>query len=126
MFMEFVNARPPLEIAASASAALLGAYWTTVAFYRLFLSPLRKVPGPLVRTSGSRPTFYVFGAVAQIDDLLREYGPTVRIAPNKVIFNDVSAKLDKSEFYSSLKTYVYDILSLLKSNLVIRNGNDQA
>ncbi|OCB88939.1 cytochrome P450 [Sanghuangporus baumii] len=54
-----------------------------------------------------------------IDDLLRKYGPIVRVAPNKVIFLDsatmkvvygVSSKLNKSKFYKCLTT----------------NGNDHA
>ncbi len=115
VLMRFVNARPPLEIAVGAFTMLLSSYWAAISFYRLFLSPLRKIPGPWYAAISH---FWLTTHVLRlrrcraIDELLLKYGHIVRVAPNKVIFNDVpttkivygvSAKLDKSEFYSSLK-----------------------
>ncbi|KLO04572.1 cytochrome P450 [Schizopora paradoxa] len=122
MLAQIVSKLSPLEIAVCAVVTLFGIYWAAIAFYQLFLSPLRKIPGPWYAAISN---FWITTHVLRlqrcraIDGLLRKYGPIVRVAPNKVIFNDVpttklvygvSAKLDKSEFYSSLKT----------------NGNDHA
>lgn len=113
-----VNTRSPLEIAVVACATLFGSYWAAIAFYNIYLSPLRKIPGPwYAAISNFWLTTHVLllRRCRAVDELSQKYGPIVRVGPNKIIFNDapttklvygVSAKLDKSEFYSSLKTYV--------------------
>lgn len=126
-----VNACSPLKVVVVACATFLGSYWAAIAFYNLCLSPLRKIPGPwYAAISNFWLTTHVlrFRRCRAVDELSQKYGPLVRVGPNKVIFNDVpttklvygvSAKLDKSEFYSSLKTYVRLIwrLAFLYSHL---------
>ena len=53
--------------------------------------------------------------------LFEEYGPVVRVGPNKVIFKDITSirsvysihKFDKSKFYKSLLTCVAHFLLVL-------------
>ena len=93
-------------------------YFVLSAFYRLFISPLRSVPGPWYATISD---FWLTTHVLRlrrcraIDDLFRKYGPIVRVSPNRVIFLDsatmkgvygVSNKLNKSKFYKCLTTCV--------------------
>ncbi|KAL5508728.1 hypothetical protein ACEPAG_4763 [Sanghuangporus baumii] len=97
-------------------------YFASASFYHLFISPLRSVPGPwyaVVSDFWLTTHMLRLRRCHAIDDLLRKYGPIVRVAPNKVIFLDsatmkvvygVSSKLDKSKFYKCLTT----------------NGNDHA
>lgn len=91
-------------------------YFAVVSFYRLLLSPLRAVPGPWYAAISD---FWLTTHILRlrrcraIDYLLREYGPIVRVAPNKIIFLDaptmktvygVGSRLNKSSFYKCLTT----------------------
>lgn len=102
----------------SISLVLLFVYFLSVATYRLFLSPLRSVPGPWYAAISS---FWMTTHILRlrrcraIDELIQKYGPIVRVDPNTVIFVDlqtlksvygVSSKLSKTTFYKSLLTFV--------------------
>lgn len=114
----------------SMTLIILSVYLFSVATYRLFLSPLRSVPGPWYAAISS---FWMtthtlcLRRCRAIEELVQKYGPIVHVDPNTVIFVDiptfrsvygVSSKLAKAPFYKSLLTYVtkYELVFLLKSN----------
>ncbi|KAF9237757.1 cytochrome P450 [Melanogaster broomeanus] len=90
-------------------------YAISRAIYQLFLSPLRAIPGPWYAVVSN---FWATTHVVRLQQckinhrLFEEYGPVVRVAPNKVIFKDFASmrnvysvlKFDKSKFYKSLLT----------------------
>ena len=102
--------------------SLLVAYASIHAIYNLFLSPLSDIPGPwyaaisdfwlTTHTLRLRQCQY-------IHSLFEQYGPVVRVGPNKVMFNDLASsrsvysvhRFDKSVYYKSLLTYVFARLS---------------
>ncbi|KAF5673736.1 trichodiene oxygenase [Fusarium denticulatum] len=68
-------------------------YWLCLVFYRLFLHPLRNVPGPKIAAATSWYEFYqdVILDGNYIKDYPRvheKYGPIVRMSPNRVQIND--------------------------------------
>ncbi|EWZ99978.1 hypothetical protein FOWG_00345 [Fusarium oxysporum f. sp. lycopersici MN25] len=72
---------------------VFGFYWLCLVFYRLFLHPLRNVPGPKVAAATSWYEFYqdVILDGHYIKDYPRlheKYGPIVRMSPNRVHIND--------------------------------------
>jgi hypothetical protein len=90
-------------------------YVLSVAFYRLFLSPLASLPGPWYAAVSD--LWLVSHTVRMrqcytVQALLETYGPIVRIGPNKVAFCDLGTmrsvycvhKFDKSPYYKSLLT----------------------
>ncbi|KAF8232514.1 cytochrome P450 [Tricholoma matsutake] len=83
------------------------------AIYNLFLSPLSAIPGPwYVAVSDFWITAHVLclRQCKVIQELLNTYGLVVQIAPNKVVFRDLSTmrsiytvhKFDKSSYYEGL------------------------
>ena len=96
--------------------ALVFGYWISSAIYNLFLSPLSSIPGPWYAAISDlwlNIHVLLLRRCRAIDDVLRRYGPIVRIAPNKVIFLDptimkhvygAGSKLSKSSFYKSVVT----------------------
>ncbi|CAK5273560.1 unnamed protein product [Mycena citricolor] len=83
--------------------------------YLLFFHPLSSVPGPwYAAVSSLWITTHVLRLqqCKTIHSLFQEYGPVVRIAPNKVAFCDAGAmksvystyKFDKSDYYKSVLT----------------------
>lgn len=117
----------------SMSLLVLSVYLFSVATYRLFLSPLRSVPGPWYAAIIMISSFWMTTHTLRlrrcrtIEELVQKYGPIVRVDPNTVIFVDiptlrsvygVSSKLAKATFYKSLLTYVakHELVLLLKSN----------
>lgn len=94
------------------------------AIYHLFLSPLCAIPGPWYAAASD---FWMTTHVLRLQQcmtnhrLFEEYGPVVRVGPNKVIFKDITSirsvysihKFDKSKFYKSLLTCVAHFLLVL-------------
>ena len=88
----------------------------SLAFYRLFLSPLASIPGPWYAVSDFWITTHVvrMQQCRTVQHLFDTYGPIVRIGPNKVAFRDFGTmrsvymvhKFDKSAYYKSLLTCV--------------------
>lgn len=85
------------------------------AIYSLFYSPLSVIPGPwYAAVSDLWITYHVLRLeqCKTIQALFEQYGPVVRIGPNKVVFRDISTmrsvysihKFDKSGYYKSLLT----------------------
>lgn len=104
-------------------------YFFLNAIYQLRLSPLSSIPGPWYAAISD---FWLFSHAIRlqqcktIHSLFAQYGPVVRIGPNKVAFCDLSVtknvyvahKFDKSDYYKSLLTFVFLInLVLALSNL---------
>ena len=98
-------------------ASLLLTYALSLAFYRLFLSPLAGLPGPwYAAVSDLWITTHTvrMQQCRVVQALFDTYGPIVRIGPNKVAFCDVGTmrgvycvhKFDKSPYYKSLLTCV--------------------
>ncbi|KAJ8517764.1 hypothetical protein ONZ45_g5122 [Pleurotus djamor] len=98
-----------------AVAATLFTYITLRAIYNLFFSPLSAIPGPwYAAVSDLWITYHVLRLeqCKTVQALFEEYGPVVRIGPNKVAFCDMSStrsvysvhKFDKSPYYKSLLT----------------------
>ncbi|EGO02344.1 hypothetical protein SERLA73DRAFT_178240 [Serpula lacrymans var. lacrymans S7.3] len=83
--------------------------------YNLAFSPLSSIPGPWYAAISN---FWITTHVLRLQQcktvqrLFEDYGPVVRIAPNKVVFRDITTmrsvylvhKFDKSTFYKSLLT----------------------
>ena len=100
-----------------ALVSLVMFYAVTRAIYQLVLSPLSAVPGPWYAALSD---FWMTTHVLRLQQcktnhrLFEEYGPVVRVGPNKVIFKDITSmrsvysihKFDKSAFYKSLLTFV--------------------
>ncbi|KAJ0417771.1 cytochrome P450 [Aspergillus carlsbadensis] len=92
-------------------AALLVAWLLSLAFYNLFLHPLRAIPGPfLAKISGWWLFTLEFTPTPhqELFKLHQKYGPIMRISPNEVSFNDIEAsdtiyaqasKFDKSRYF---------------------------
>ncbi|KAM3425241.1 hypothetical protein BST61_g7193 [Cercospora zeina] len=85
------------------------------AFYNVFLSPLRKIPGPWYASITGIPTTIASTAQKRqahyCHELHRRYGPYVRIAPNEVIISDpvafreihkIGTHFYKTDFYKFL------------------------
>jgi hypothetical protein len=101
-----VGVRPVL-IAALLAITYLGG----VLIYRLFFSPLSKIPGPkLTAVSQLWLMYHEFKGdrTVQIDKLHSQYGPVVRVSPGEVSFNNheslrdiygIKSTFSKSSFY---------------------------
>ncbi|KAH7887261.1 cytochrome P450 [Phlebopus sp. FC_14] len=90
-------------------------YGVTRATYQLFFSPLSSIPGPWYAAVSN---LWITTHVLRLQQcktnhrLFEEYGPVVRVGPNKVVFKDITSmrsiysvhKFDKSKFYKSLLT----------------------
>ncbi len=83
--------------------------------YNLFLSPLSAIPGPwfaAVSDTWLNVNTMRLRRCKAIHKLFEVYGPVVRVAPNKIVFRDISSmraiyfvhKFDKSTYYKSLLT----------------------
>ncbi|KAF8887241.1 cytochrome P450 [Gymnopilus junonius] len=96
-------------------AAISLTYCFVHVIYNLFLSPLSAIPGPWYYAISD---FWMITHVIRlrqckaVQSLFEQYGPVVRIGPNKVVFRDLSTmrnvysvyKFDKSTYYKSLLT----------------------
>ena len=99
-------------------------YFLLNTIYQLRLSPLSSIPGPWYAAISD---FWLFSHALRLQQcktvhsLFAQYGPVVRIGPNKVAFCDLSVtknvyigqKFDKSDFYKSLLTCVFPTISEL-------------
>lgn len=89
-------------------------YAVSVAFYRIYIHPLAKFPGPYAAAISNLPYCYWFLGGRQpyeMVNLHKKYGPIVRTAPNQLSFNTANSWKDiygsrqghrpfiKSEFY---------------------------
>lgn len=82
--------------------------------YRLTLSPLRRIPGPVrLKTTSAFNKYYEFSGGKRIwlHDLHHQYGPVVAISPNEVSFASASGL---KQIYSAgtkdfLKTELYEL-----------------
>lgn len=95
----------------SIAALLAITYLTGVLIYRLFLSPLSKIPGPkLTAATQLWLVYHEFKGdrTIQIDKLHSQYGPVVRVSPSEVSFNNhdslrdiygIKSTFSKSSFY---------------------------
>ena len=100
------------------SGAFVALYLILCALYQLYFSPLCDIPGPWYAAISD---FWLTTHVLRlqqcrvIDALFKKYGPVVRVAPNKVVFNDLSTtknvysilRFDKSTYYKSLLTFAF-------------------
>ena len=95
--------------------ALLLVYLSSLAIYRLFLSPLSNIPGPWY---AAVTDLWLTSHIARLQQcmtvhkLFEAYGPIVRIGPDRIAFRDTAAvkavysvyKFDKGPSYLKLKT----------------------
>ena len=89
---QFLNLSPFVSITLTALILIIG-YLAASAFYNLFLSPLRHIPGPKLWAISYIPNSYkhVSGyGHKTMQDLHAKFGPLVRLAPNIIALNDVS------------------------------------
>ncbi|KAI0114775.1 cytochrome P450 [Daldinia grandis] len=93
---------PVFELGNPANIPLIGAACFTLyvvgsIFYRLFLDPLRSIPGPFLWRLTNLPRVYHI-MKGDIHDKVRElhgkYGPVLRLTPYEVVFNDPQAWKD--------------------------------
>ncbi|KAH9897642.1 cytochrome P450 [Cubamyces lactineus] len=100
-----------IPLLAVAQAVLLSS--AVIIFYRLFLAPLSRLPGPKLCAITRLPLiYYEFSSERRvwIHNLHLRYGPTVRIAPNEVsfasreaareIYSSGGSGYDKTSYYS--------------------------
>ncbi|KAI8966684.1 cytochrome P450 [Daldinia sp. FL1419] len=93
---------PVFEIADHTNIALIGVscvalYIIGTIFYRLFLDPLRDIPGPLLWRLTNLPRVYhiLKGDIhAKVRELHAKYGPILRLTPYEVVFDDPQAWKD--------------------------------
>ena len=79
---------------AASMAVAFTAYTSILSVYRLFLGPLRDIPGPWYTKISNFWISWNEMSLRQcraIDDLFVKYGPVVRLGPNKVGFLDMGA-----------------------------------
>ncbi|KAA1473502.1 cytochrome P450 [Dentipellis sp. KUC8613] len=106
---------PPLGYSILYISSSYVLYVLYIAIYQLFFSPLRTVPGPwYAAVSGLWLKAHAMRLqqCQTVHELFEKYGPIVRIAPDKVAFNDTETarqvynvlRLDKSMFYKGLQT----------------------
>lgn len=72
-------------------------YFVAVVLYRVFVDPLRKIPGPRLNAITRAPYIRHLIKGTTVDfsvDLHKEYGDVVRLSPNEVSFTDESAWQD--------------------------------
>lgn len=83
--------------------------------HNLFLSPLSAIPGPwfaAVSNIWLNVNIIRLRRCKAVHKLFEDYGPVVRVAPNKIVFRDMSTmravysthKFNKSVYYKSLLT----------------------
>ncbi|KAH8825838.1 cytochrome P450 [Flagelloscypha sp. PMI_526] len=104
---------PSPSIAAAAIALSLVAYVLFRAISNLYFSPLSDIPGPrLAAISDIWLSFHALklSQCRDIQSLFEQYGPVVRIGPNKVAFNNMAAarniyskEFSKSAYYKSMQ-----------------------
>ncbi|PYI09158.1 cytochrome P450 [Aspergillus sclerotiicarbonarius CBS 121057] len=97
-------------------------------FYRLYLHPLRHIPGPRLAAITHLYDFYYnvyhHGRfIFRIEELHKDYGPIVRIAPNEVHINDPNFydeiyassrhRRDKPGYYVALTGFPQSLVSTL-------------
>ncbi|KAF3064163.1 Isotrichodermin C-15 hydroxylase [Daldinia childiae] len=78
-------------------AACLAIYVVGNIFYRLFLDPLRSIPGPFLWRFTNLPRVYhiLKGDIhAKVLELHVKYGPVLRLTPYEVVFSDPQAWKD--------------------------------
>ena len=107
MIAKFTTGERPVLIA----LLLAITYLAGVLIYRLFFSPLSKIPGPkLTAVSQLWLMYHEFKGdrTIQIDKLHSQYGPVVRVSPSEVSFNNheslrdiygIKSTFSKSSFY---------------------------
>ncbi|CAJ2512530.1 Uu.00g055450.m01.CDS01 [Anthostomella pinea] len=86
-----------LSLASKYFIGVVATYWLAVFAYRLLLHPLRDYPGPFIaRLTEGYAGFYAgtrrLHLVTQQGH--RKYGPVLRIAPNRLVFNSAKALHD--------------------------------
>jgi hypothetical protein len=93
------------------AALLTITYLAGLLIYRLFFSPLSKIPGPkLTAVTQLWVMYHEFKGdrTVQIDKLHSQYGPVVRVSPSEVSFNNheslrdiygIKSTFSKSSFY---------------------------
>ncbi|KAI0036316.1 cytochrome P450 [Vararia minispora EC-137] len=95
------------------SGSFLALYFGINAFYQLFFSPLRHIPGPwyaVVSEFWITTHVFRFRQCRAVQELFEQYGPIVRYAPNKVAYCDaasnnriyMNSRFAKSPFYKGL------------------------
>ncbi|KAI0593008.1 cytochrome P450 [Biscogniauxia sp. FL1348] len=99
-----------LALIAKYGTGILATYWLAVFAYRLLLHPLRSYPGPfLAKLTGAYAGFYAgaqrYHLATQRDH--QNYGPVVRIGPNRLVFNSVKALHDIYDNDRVVKSHVY-------------------
>ncbi|CAI6095293.1 unnamed protein product [Clonostachys chloroleuca] len=97
-----------------APASLVFAYYLAALFYSLFFSPLRKIPGPLLARITRWWEFQVVKngkSNLEFIRLHRQYGPVVRIGPNRYSLSqpkdvkkiyELGGKFIKTDYYKPL------------------------
>lgn len=113
--------------------ATVAAYFIIQLVYNIFLHPLRAYPGPLANRASVIPKAYhlLKGDLPYyVADILKQYGPAARIAPNELAFTDPRAWRDiytrKSHGQHELPHYMghYNVLNL-KNVSVLNSAREE-
>ncbi|KAI0138673.1 cytochrome P450 [Hypoxylon sp. NC0597] len=131
---------PTPPVAGTISVALIGVVLVTLSIigtiiYRLFIHPLRWVPGPLLwRISAIPRTYYLMKGTLpfKVAEIQFKYGPVIRIAPDELVYCDPQAWKDiyghKSngapEFPKDPK--IYRLISHLPTSLINADRDEHA
>ncbi|KAI0420251.1 cytochrome P450 [Xylaria grammica] len=109
--MDLLSSMPTL--AATVVVAILGRCVFLV-FYRLYLSPLAKFPGPkLAAATGWYEFYYDYWLngqyIFEIERMHKRYGPIIRVTPEELSINDASFYNEIYVTESKRRTNNYDI-----------------
>ncbi|KAI0476374.1 cytochrome P450 [Xylariaceae sp. FL0804] len=102
----------------AASAVVI--YACLVLGYRVLLHPLRGYPGPLAaRLSGAYSGLFALKGTLHAETYKSHvrYGPVVRMAPNRLVFNTVTALQDIYQNERIVKSYAYATAQPDQSNI---------
>lgn len=114
-FLDLIISAAQSQYLVSATLVILAALIISRVVYLLYISPLSDIPGPwYAAVSDAWITYHVvrLEQCKIVQQLFEQYGPVVRIGPNKVVFRDLATtrsvynhhKFDKSTYYKSLLT----------------------
>ncbi|KAI6774766.1 hypothetical protein HG530_001524 [Fusarium avenaceum] len=116
----------------AAPAGLVVVYYLAALFYSLFLSPLRRIPGPLLARMTRWWEYRVVKKGKSNQEYIRlhrKYGPVVRVGPNRYSLSqpkdvkkvyELGGKYVKSDYYNPLLNPVIEkqnIFTIKDSNL---------
>ncbi|KAI1127898.1 cytochrome P450 [Nemania abortiva] len=101
-------------------ASAIALYVGLVLSYRVLLHPLRQYPGPLpAKLSGMYSGFFAIKRRLHLETYKNhlKYGPVIRLAPDRLVFNSPRALQDIYQNERVIKSYLYSAAQPDQSNI---------